>query len=180
MNHRTFPKKPRIRGKATHTPLVPLSRSCFDISFWFDPQPNQYPGTYWYHSHHGPQRSKGIFGPLIVLDKQSDTLPHNERVLVLQDWYHDTPFDPRERKMSYIKQHGRGGNMVRCLSCFGVSSALIILMGGDGAQLVEHRTGTPLTQVRFPGAARDFSPRINFQCRLSYRCPCTPVYNCMH
>ena len=41
-------------------------------------------------------------------------------------------------------------------------------MGGDVAQLVEHRTGTPLTQVRFPGAARDFSHRINFQCRLSY------------
>ena len=40
--------------------------------------------------------------------------------------------------------------------------------GGDVVQLVEHRTDTPLTQVRFPGAARDFSPRVNFQCRLSY------------
>ena len=39
--------------------------------------------------------------------------------------------------------------------------------GGDVAQLVERRTGTPLTQVRFPCAARDFSPRVNFQCRLS-------------
>ena len=27
---------------------------------------------------------------------------------------------------------------------------------GDVAQLVERRTGTPLRQVRFPGAARDF------------------------
>ena len=44
---------------------------------------------------------------------------------------------------------------------------------GDVAQLVEHRTGTLLTQVRFPGAARDFSPRINFQCRLAYGV-CTP------
>ena len=40
--------------------------------------------------------------------------------------------------------------------------------GGDVAQFVEHRTSTPLTQVRFPGAARDFSPRFSFQCRLSY------------
>ena len=39
---------------------------------------------------------------------------------------------------------------------------------GDVAQLVEHRTGTPPTQVRFPGAAREFSPKVNFQCRLSY------------
>ena len=28
--------------------------------------------------------------------------------------------------------------------------------GGDVAQLVECRTGTPLTQVRFSGATRDF------------------------
>ena len=39
--------------------------------------------------------------------------------------------------------------------------------------MVEHRTGTSPTQVRFPGAARDFSPRVNFQCRLSYGV-CTP------
>ena len=33
---------------------------------------------------------------------------------------------------------------------------------------VAYRTGTSPSQVRFPGAARDFSPRVNFQCRLSY------------
>ena len=38
---------------------------------------------------------------------------------------------------------------------------------GDVAQLVEHRTGALPTQVRFPCAARDFSPRVKFQCRLS-------------
>ena len=36
------------------------------------------------------------------------------------------------------------------------------------SSLVEHRTVTPLTQVRFPGAARDFPFRVNFRCRLSY------------
>ena len=34
--------------------------------------------------------------------------------------------------------------------------------------LLEHRTVTPLTQVRFPDAARDFLPRVNFQCRISF------------
>ena len=57
--------------------------------------------------------------------------------------------------------------------------------GGDVAQLVEHRTGTSPTQVRFPGAARDFSPRVNFQCRLSYGVrtpPCAIAcnYDCVH
>ena len=52
------------------------------------------------------------------------------------------------------------------------------------AQLVERRTGTPLTQVRFPGAARDFSPRVNFQSRLSYGvrtppCAIACIYICV-
>ena len=48
------------------------------------------------------------------------------------------------------------------------------------AQLVERRTGTPLTQVQFPRRARDFSPRVNFQCRLAY-CVCTALwFNRMH
>ena len=45
---------------------------------------------------------------------------------------------------------------------------LYVTRGGDLAQLTERRTGTPLREVRFPGAARDFSPRVNLQCRLSY------------
>ena len=56
---------------------------------------------------------------------------------------------------------------------------------GDVAQLTERRTGTPLTQVRFPGPSRDFSPRVNFQCRLSYGvrtspCAIARIYNCAH
>ena len=50
-------------------------------------------------------------------------------------------------------------------------------VGGQGKeqtgiiQLVERPTEKPgaiLTRVRVPDASRDFSPRVNFQCRLSY------------
>ena len=56
--------------------------------------------------------------------------------------------------------------------------------GGDVAQLVEHRTGTPPVQVQFTGAARDFSPRVNFRCRLSYgvhtsQCAVACIYICV-
>ena len=51
---------------------------------------------------------------------------------------------------------------------------------GDVSQLVEHQTGRSLRQVQFPSAARDFSPRVNFQCRLSYGVCTPPVYSCMH
>ena len=39
---------------------------------------------------------------------------------------------------------------------------------GGVAQLVERWTGTLRTEVQYPSAAKDFSPRVNFQCRLSY------------
>ena len=53
------------------------------------------------------------------------------------------------------------------------------------SQLVEHRTGKLSMQVRFLGAVRDFSPRVNFQCRLSYGvrtppCAIASIYNCAH
>ena len=49
--------------------------------------------------------------------------------------------------------------------------------GGDVAQLVE--------QVWFPGAARDFSPRVSFQCRLCHGVHTPPwavacIYICAH
>ena len=47
-------------------------------------------------------------------------------------------------------------------------------------QLVERRTGTPLTQVRFPGAAKDFSPSCQLSVQTLLRCPYTPVCNRMH
>ena len=57
--------------------------------------------------------------------------------------------------------------------------------GGDVTQLVEHRTGTLPTKVRFPDAARDFSPRVNFQCTLLYDvrtppCAIAYIYICAH
>ena len=71
--------------------------------------------------------------------------------------------------------------------CHSESSIEKVCAKGDGdvAQLVERRTGTPLTQVRFPGAARDFSPRVNFQSRLSYgvrtpSCAIACINICVH
>ena len=110
---------------------------------------------------------------------------------------------------------GGGGSVCLpiCLVCLSVSSLLVAVAGyrwcikkkvnvfsaknptlfnvisfqacWDVFPLIEHRTGTPPTQVRFPGAARDFSPRGNFQCRLSYgirTCPYANAYinYCVH
>ena len=50
----------------------------------------------------------------------------------------------------------------------------------DVVQVVKHRTGMPLRQVRFLGAARDFSPRVNFQCRLACGVRAAIMCNRMH
>ena len=67
---------------------------------------------------------------------------------------------------------------VSVLSCLGVCVHLCEVKSGSEANthytrggvawLVQSRTGTPLWRVRFTGAARDFSPRVSCQCRLSY------------
>ena len=47
------------------------------------------------------------------------------------------------------------------------------------AQLAEHRTGTPPTQVQFSSVARDFSPsQLSVQTLL--QCQYTPMHNCIH
>ena len=61
-----------------------------------------------------------------------------------------------------------------------IKKKMDMAFGGDVAQSVERRTGTPLTQVRFPGAARDFFPRASFLCRLSYGVRTALVCNRMH
>ena len=57
----------------------------------------------------------------------------------------------------------------------GMKGLLPINASGDVAQLVEHWTGKPPMQVQFPGAAWDFSPRVNFQGRQlhAFKSVCT-------
>ena len=55
--------------------------------------------------------------------------------------------------------------------------------GARIAQLVQHPTlekGIILMWVSVPDAARDFSPRVNCQCRLSYGVRTAPAYSRMH
>ncbi|MPZ66006.1 MAG: multicopper oxidase domain-containing protein [Pseudonocardiaceae bacterium] len=44
------------------------------------------PGTYFYHAHHGVQRERGLYGPLIIDDPAEPGDYDNEFVVVLDDW----------------------------------------------------------------------------------------------
>ena len=52
--------------------------------------------------------------------------------------------------------------------------------GGDVAQLVKRRPGTPLKQVRFPDAARDFFSQNQPSVQTLLRCPYRPRVQRMH
>ena len=63
----------------------------------------------------------------------------------------------RVSAVSRLRQDKTGQMLFVCMSAtLGVEGV------GGGAHLAERRTGTSLSQVRFPGAA-DFSPGVNFQ-----------------
>ena len=59
------------------------------------------------------------------------------------------------------------GTTVKCFSKHNSSNQNKKWGDGDVAQLVERQTSTLLRLAQFHDAARDFSPRIDFQCRLS-------------
>jgi len=44
------------------------------------------PGTYWYHSHDGVQRDRGLIGPLIIDDPAEPGRYDTEFTVVLDDW----------------------------------------------------------------------------------------------
>ena len=56
-------------------------------------------GTFWYHSHVGSQRSKGLFGALVVLKNETDPIP--EHILQVQEWNHEWDSDYGFEMMLY-------------------------------------------------------------------------------
>ena len=62
-------------------------------------------------------------------------------------------------------------------------SSFTFSQGTGIVQLVQRPTEKPgavLARVRVPVAARDFSPRVNFHCRLCYGVRTAPLSNRMH
>ncbi|KAJ8311568.1 hypothetical protein KUTeg_010923 [Tegillarca granosa] len=55
-------------------------------------------GTFWYHSHSGTQRNQGLYGALIIRDRDDNS--YEERILTLQEWNHD--WDPGVDFLKYL------------------------------------------------------------------------------
>ncbi len=88
-------KSPWMDGVAfiSQPPIVPGA----EFTYIFEATP---PGTHWYHSHAGAQRTDGLFGALIVRESANTTvhveeesgirLPTNEHTLTFLDWQRES------------------------------------------------------------------------------------------
>lgn len=71
----------------TQCPIAPGSN--FTYTFKVDGQS----GTYWYHGHHGPQASDGLYGPIVIHSKEERKMQKvqysTDRIIMVSDHYYD-------------------------------------------------------------------------------------------
>jgi FtsP/CotA-like multicopper oxidase with cupredoxin domain len=48
-------------------------------------------GTYWYHSHTGHQKQRGVYGAIVIEPKRPRLTADHDEVVVLSDWTDETP-----------------------------------------------------------------------------------------
>ncbi len=67
------------------------------------------PGTFFYHAHHGVQRERGLYGPLIIDDPREPGDYDVEFVVMLDDWTDGTsPGSSPEDILRYLEIGGAG------------------------------------------------------------------------
>ncbi|KAK9463448.1 multicopper oxidase-domain-containing protein [Lipomyces oligophaga] len=84
-------------------------------------------GTYWYHSHYGPQYSDGVLGPMVIHspieDEYIGDLYDTDQIVLIQDYYHDISFAyleaylaPDNENTEPVPDNGliNGGNFFNC------------------------------------------------------------------
>jgi FtsP/CotA-like multicopper oxidase with cupredoxin domain len=72
-------------GFVTQCPINPGQT----FTYTFKARPS---GTYWYHSHVGAQRAKGLYGALVIKERHPPQIVHGvaeEFIMQIQDWNHD-------------------------------------------------------------------------------------------
>lgn len=87
----------------TQCPIAPGSTYIYDFKV-----PNQ-EGTYWYHSHSGPQYGDGLRGMFIIEPENVDAYPFkfdDKITLSLTDWYHKEAKEIKKTFMSRFNPTG--------------------------------------------------------------------------
>ncbi|XP_077977301.1 uncharacterized protein LOC144432878 [Glandiceps talaboti] len=100
-------------GMVSHCPINP--GETFTYRFLATP-----PGTHWYHSHYGTQRSDGLYGALIVLEDEN--APNEEQdfedefIFLLHDWMRTVSLDLNYRILQQMQRYYPGAESLT--DCF--------------------------------------------------------------
>ncbi|XP_033743268.1 L-ascorbate oxidase-like isoform X2 [Pecten maximus] len=150
-------------GSLSHCPINP--EETFVYSFVADPV-----GTHWYHSHHGAQRSEGLAGALIVLDRkeygeeEADQSQQTEYIMFLQDWFHRSSTELNKFLAWGMLQFLRGFDQDQCFApYFGADQENVgfipfesVLINGKGNRFL-----TSMMKESLPWTVETFSVIVN-------------------
>ena len=125
-------------GFITQCPILPNTE--FLYQFYARPK-----GTFWYHSHIGTQRTKGLFGALIIREKSTEHL--KEHIMTINGWNHLWDSDTDRLARVYLNRNLQEGSVSLDGTRYSrqwLTSALINGKGRYYNSLGDHN-GAPLT-----------------------------------
>ncbi len=118
-------------------------------------------GTFWYHSHNGPQRHEGVFGGLVVKETQGDNdypIDHEDlpesHTLTLLDWQREEGVNIFWKQAAFLQYYPQVDQCIDRIPKT-ISSFSFPIPGVDGAlfALVEHWSGLINGMGKHPNVA---------------------------
>ncbi|MDX5423534.1 MAG: multicopper oxidase domain-containing protein [Hymenobacteraceae bacterium] len=111
-------------------------------------------GTYWYHSHTGLQEQSGVYGSIVVEDREQKLDYDFDLVVVLSDWTHEKP-------TNVLKTLKRGLEIYDVQKGTSVPLNRVIARGALGAQLnfwKQRMEGADIADVYYPAFLSNGQP----------------------
>lgn len=103
-------------------------------------------GTYWYHSHTGLQEQSGVYGAIVIEDKEERLDYDTDQVMVLSDWTYEKP-------KNVLRTLKRGLEWYNIKKGTATPLSMVIARGALGAQLnfwKQRMEGADIADVYYP------------------------------
>ncbi|WP_439882778.1 multicopper oxidase domain-containing protein [Pontibacter sp. MBLB2868] len=111
-------------------------------------------GTYWYHSHTGLQEQSGVYGSIVIEDKEEQLDYDTDLVIVLSDWTYEKP-------KNVLKTLKRGLEIYDIQKGTSTPLSMVIARGALGAQLnfwKQRMEGADIADIYYPAFLTNGQP----------------------
>ncbi|WP_345160354.1 multicopper oxidase domain-containing protein [Pontibacter saemangeumensis] len=123
----------------TTPPVEPVTTFTYEFEL-------KHTGTYWYHSHTGLQEQMGVYGSIVIEDREQKLEYDSDLVIVLSDWTY-------ERPTNVLKTLKRGLEIYDIQKGTSTPLSMVIARGALGAQLnfwKQRMEGADIADVYYP------------------------------